>query len=222
MKQAKVKVAHATTQKFTEIVDIAENVITFSGGNAATVIEITASNFALLSQKEQDSKIYAYASLLNSLTFPIQILIRNKRVDITSYLKLLEEAEHTTKNALLGMHIKLYRDFVREMVQVNVVLNKTFYIVIGYTTLEGGVGNVGQKTKNKTVSDLTPAGAHKKLEQKAESVLSQLAKLGASARLLEKEELIKLFYDIYNDNLIDVTHITNDVDATMTQLTQNK
>src|SRR5688572_6612812 len=118
---------HATTQKFTEIADITDHAVILDGGNACLIIEVTGSNFALLSQKEQESKIVSYASLLNSLTFPIQILIRNKRVDITSYLKELENHEQNTKNDLLATHIKLYRNFVHEMIRVNVVLSKQFY-----------------------------------------------------------------------------------------------
>ena len=84
MAKAKQK-AHSSTQKFTEIVDIIDNVVILEGGKACMIIEVTGTNFALLSQKEQDSKIFSYASLLNSLSFPLQILIRNKRVDISSY-----------------------------------------------------------------------------------------------------------------------------------------
>jgi len=54
---------HNSTQKFTEIVDIVDDIVILEGGTACIVIEITASNFALLSEKEQDAKIYAYASL---------------------------------------------------------------------------------------------------------------------------------------------------------------
>src|SRR6185503_18599125 len=111
------------------IVDIVDEVVILEGGKACMIIEVTGTNFALLSQKEQDSRIFSYASLLNSLSFPLQILIRNKRVDISSYLKELEDAEKKTQNRLLAQHISQYRDFVREMVKVNVVLNKNFYLV---------------------------------------------------------------------------------------------
>ena len=192
---------HATTQKFTEIVDFIDNIVILEGGNACIVIEITASNFALLSQREQDTRIYSYASLLNSLSFPIQIIIRNKRMDITSYLKELEEMEKTTKSPQLKIHIKLYRTFVHEMITVNVVLNKAFYIVIPYSALEGGVGASAQNTTQKKASqvELVAEKAKKSLQTKADSVLVQLQKFAMSARILEKEDLIKLFYDIYNE-----------------------
>jgi len=66
------------TQQFIEITNIVDDIVILNGGNAALVIEVSATNFTLLSPEEQDAKIYAYASLLNSLSFPIQIVIRSK------------------------------------------------------------------------------------------------------------------------------------------------
>ena len=40
----------SSTQQFTEIEDIAEDIVLLKNGGACLVIEITASNFALLSQ----------------------------------------------------------------------------------------------------------------------------------------------------------------------------
>lgn len=211
---------HASTQKFTEIVEFVENTVIMEGGNACLIIEITASNFALLSKREQDSRIFSYASLLNSLSFPIQILIRNKRIDITSYIKELEEAIKNTKNPRLQAYISYYRDFVQEMVTVNVVLNKSFYIVIPFSALEMGLGGGKQKgtksQKGKAQVSASSQEAAKSLQSKAESVLNQLQKFAVSARILEKEDLVKLFYDIYNDGAnIEVEQIEPSVNASI-------
>lgn len=193
---------HASTQKFTDIVDIIGNAVFFQGGHAALVIEVMASNFSLQSEREQEAKIIAYASLLNSLTFPIQILIRNKLVDITSYIKDLEQVEKQTKNELLAKHIKLYRNFVHEMIKVNAVLNKTFYIVVPYSSLEAGVTGAAQAVPGKTIDDAAIVSAQKALQAKADSLLPQIKKLAMSARVLSKEELITLFFDEFNEGSI--------------------
>lgn len=179
------------------------------------IIEITASNFALLSQREQDSRIFSYAAFLNSLSFPIQILIRNKRMDISSYLKSLEEIEKTITLPQLKNHIKLYRAFVHEMVTVNVVLNKSFYIIIHYSSLETGVSGATQ-TAQKGMSQIEAFAkdAKKSLQSKADSVLMQLQKFAMSAKILEKEDLIKLFYIIYNEEAdLQVEQIENGTNA---------
>lgn len=190
---------HATTQKFTEIIDFVDSIVVMEGGSACMVIEITASNFALLSRREQDTRIFAYAALLNSLSFPIEIIIRNKRMDITSYIKELDDVVRDTKNPQLATYVQYYRDFVHEMVTVNVVLNKAFYIVVPFSPLESVTGAVKSTQKAQSAAETYAETAKKALQTKASTLLAQLQKFAMSARILEREDLIKLFYDIYNE-----------------------
>jgi hypothetical protein len=202
----------ATTQRFTEIVDIADNIVIFSSGNACLVIEVTATNFALLSKDEQDAKTFSYASLLNSLSFPIQIFIRSKRINISSYLKLLDEEAKDTQNQMLGDRIRLYRDFVQELVRVNTVLDKKIYMVIPYSYLEAGVSGVGSAIKKESSrKEELVRSAKTALDLKAKSLHSQLQRLGLLAKTLEKEELIKLFYEIFNEGLVETNEVTDNV-----------
>lgn len=187
-----------STQRFIEVEDIVENIVMLRGGNACLIIEVQATNFALLSRDEQAGKVAAYAQLLNSLTFPIQILIRNKKIDISSYLKLLENEVKNTKNEKLALQISLYHDFIQEIVKVNTVLDKKFYLVIPYSSLE--------KTATQTMQGGNSVSLAKSaLISKSETVLSQFARLSLAARILEKPELVKLFYEIFNENVGEAT-----------------
>jgi hypothetical protein len=208
---------HATTQKFTEIVDFGEDIVIFEGGNACMIIEITASNFALLSKREQDSRVFAYAGLLNSLSFPVQILIRNRRMDISIYINELEGIIKTTKNQQLQAYIDYYAGFIKEMVTVNVVLNKQFYIVVPFSSLEMGVTGATQTSqKGQAQIDAFATEARKALQTKASSLLGQLQKFATSAKVLQKEELIKLYYEIYNeDTQADVQQMQQGADASV-------
>lgn len=205
-KKEKPKSNAGSTQKFIEIEDINDRIVMLKGGNACTIVEVQATNFALLSQAEQAGKIAGYAQLLNSLTFPVQIVIKNKKVDITSYLKLLESEAKNTKNEKLALQISLYHDFIQEIVKVNTVLDKKFYLVIGYSALEK---TATQAMKGSETSSLAKAS----LQAKSEMLLTQFARLSLAARVLEKEELVKLFYEIFNENVgqaagIDQTYNT--------------
>jgi hypothetical protein len=214
---------HSTTQKFTEIVDISENVVILSGGNACLVIEITAMNFELLSQEEQDAKIYAYSSLLNSLSFPIQVIVRSKRLDITAYLRQLDTQEKASQNPLLSEQIRLYRDFVQELVKVNTVLDKRFYIIIAYSYLESGAAAASKITdKNLSQNPSFVTNAKASLQTKAQSLHSQLARLGLKAATLEREELIKLFYEIYNDSSIETNQVDENLRTPFVKMEQKK
>lgn len=193
----------ATTQRFTEIECIADDIVLLTFGNACLVIEVTATNFSLLSQEERDAKIYAYATLLNSLSFPIQIYIRSKKIDISSYLKLLDTESTKTQNQILANKIKLYRDFVESLVKINSVLDKKFYIIIPYSYLEEGA------IKTKIRFDSAKAA----LKLKADSINTQLTRLNLQAKTLNANELVKLFYNVYNDGSLEFNQETHRVQS---------
>lgn len=200
----------ATTQKFIEIQDIVDNVVVLSSGNACLVIEVQATNFSLLSQEEQDIKVLSYSSLLNSLSFSIQVFIRSKKIDISSYLRLLDDEFNKSQNQLLKNQIKLYKDFVAELIKVNTVLDKKFYIAIPYSGLESGI-NMGHG--NFFLS------AKSKLSTKAESLHAMLRRMNLPARTLSREELVKLFHEIYNG---DFEQINQTMESIKFPIVQNK
>ena len=128
--------ATAATQDFLDIEDLASDLVLLKGGSACLVLEVSAINFGLLSENEQDATIYAYAQLLNSLTFSIQIVIISRQKDISDYIKLLDARLTQTTAPLLRDQLGKYRDFVKSVVRQGNVLDKRFYVVIAFTSLE--------------------------------------------------------------------------------------
>lgn len=175
-------VRKGSTQAFTEVKDIVEDVVFLTTAEASLLIEVQATNFSLLGKQEQDARIFAYAQLLNSLSFPIQIVVRNKQINLSSYVELLDE--ELKKESIFSSSIQKYRDFVQSLVTVRSVLDKKFYIIIPYSPHEKG-------TEQKAVQAV--------LHTKAEILLSQLSRLGVRANVVEKEKLLSLFFTIYNE-----------------------
>ena len=183
-----------TTQRFTEISDIVDNVVILSGGQACLIIEVKAVNFSLQSQEDQQIKILTYASLLNSLSFPIQIVVVSRKIDISNYIGLLEDEQRKTPSDILAQRIRMYKEFVRDLVRTNTVLDKKFYIAISFSFLEKGASAVGSiKDKNAFAKD-----AKNLLMSKATSVLGGLQRIGLVSKVLGQNELINLYYEIYN------------------------
>lgn len=191
---------HASTQGFIEVLDIREDVVLLKGSAACLILEVQSVNFALLSQEEQRAKIYSYASFLNSLSFPIQILVQNKRVDITSYVKLLDAEIAKTQSEKLATYIGLYRNFVQELVKVNTVLDKRFYIVLPYSYLEKGA-NAGVTQKGMSTDEQLFTHAKQVLHTKADAIQTQLARVNLRVKVLQKEDLIKMYYEFFNRDL---------------------
>lgn len=194
-KSAQIK---SSTQKFIEIEDIFENIILLSSGNAALVIEVTAVNFALLSKDEQEAKIASYVSFLNSLSFPIQIVINSRQLDISSYLNKLKTEEDAQTNPVVKQRIALYRNFVADLVKVNIVLDKRFYIVVSFSYLEKGAGAAVSRVKKGNFGQDFKTSAKASLHAKAQAIQSQLTSLNLKTKTLQQEELTQLFHEIFN------------------------
>lgn len=193
----------APTQDFLEIEDIQDDLIIQKDGSCALVLETSAVNFGLLSEREQDALIYAYAALLNSLTFTIQIVIRSRRKDISAYLRLLDNQIEKQKNPLLSEQMKKYRQFIEETVKKNNVLDKKFYLVIPFSFLELGAGSaltsfVKRKKGLPFGKDYILERAKTTLIPRREHLARQFNRLGLKTRQLGTEELIQLFYNLYN------------------------
>ena len=195
----------ASTQEHLEIEDIKDGIVILKDGSCCLVLATTAINFGLLSEKEQEATIYAYAALLNSLNFSIQIVIRSARKDISSYLALLDEREAQESRRLIKEQIVKYRQFIQETVQKNNVLDKKFYLVIPMTSLEMGVSKTLKQNlnftpqKNKSFDKTVLVQQAKiNLYPKRDHLLRQLARLGLKTHQLESQELIRLFFNVYN------------------------
>lgn len=192
-----------TTQEHLDIEDVRDSLVVLKNGEAVAIIQTNAINFDLLSEREQDAMIFAYAALLNSLTFPIQVLIRTRRMDISNYMQYLVLARKAVKSDEIRDQIDKYAYFIKDLVTKNQVLDKRFYIVVPYLAVSltqlksAGLGVFGKKPQvaNKMI---TLEKAKVNLEPKVEHIIKQLNRIGIKAKQLNTEELVELYYDIYN------------------------
>ncbi|MBI4999887.1 hypothetical protein HZB97_03920, partial [Candidatus Gottesmanbacteria bacterium] len=153
-----------------------------------------------------DALIFAYAGLLNSLTFPLQIVIRSRRKDISAYLKLLEEAKAKQEKEELKERIAKYKEFIGKTVGENNVLDKKFYLVIPFSSLELGVKTAAGALIRKRGLPFPKAyildRAKTALLPKRDHLLRQLNRLGLRGEQLTTQDLIELFHSIYNPGVI--------------------
>lgn len=207
----------ASTQEHLDIEDIRDDIIILKDGGCALVLATTAVNFGLLSEKEQDATIYAYAALLNSLTFALQIVVRSQKKDISSYLKRLTQLQQKATQPEIKEQLGKYQRFVQETVAKNEVLDKKFYLVIPMTALELGVTQALASSFKKKKGlpfpkDYILEKAKIKLHPKRDHLIRQLNRLGLKARQLKTAELIKLFFEAYNPS--EKSQPTNQAGAT--------
>lgn len=181
------------TQKFIELEDVVDDIVLLHGNGAACVVEVGAVNFYLLSSEEQSSIIYAYSNLLNSLSFPIQVVILSKKMDVSSYLEYLENKVTNQPQQILKTYLQHYQDYIKTIIKKNTVLEKRFFFVIPFNPLEMGASGMGKLQKEYVVTR-----AKTSLYPKRDHLLRLLAKMGLRATVLHQQEVVELYYNIYN------------------------
>jgi len=211
----------STTQQYIEIYDITNDLVIQKSGGVSLVLSVTAMNFGLLAEEEQDAIIYGYAGLLNSLNYPIQIVIRSQTKDVTSYLNSLKLKEDETINRVRKDQIRKYREFVADLVQERNVLDKKFYVVVPATALELGLvttQSVLPGVKSPDISSFDRSviieRATQLLEPKRDHLMAQFSRIGLSSKQLRTQELIQLFYTIYNPEASEGQKMTDSTSYT--------
>lgn len=192
----------STTQDFLPIADITEDLVLLKDGGAAIIMESTSLNFGLLSEKEQSAVVAAFAALINSLSFSIQIFIRTQKKDITGYIKYFDEKSAKITNPNLKAITQNYRQFITESIKKKTVLGKRFFVVLPLSSLELGVANSARSVLKKGPLPFSKDYVIKKakliLFPKKDHLSRQAGRLGLKLRQLKNEELVDLFYQIYN------------------------
>src|SRR3989344_5393293 len=207
---AKSKI-HSSTQDFTEIVDVSDDIVFLKGANACMVMEVSSVNFFLLSQDEQNARIYGYMALLNSLASAIQILIISRRVDLGNYIKLIEEKISNIQNQKVREQLTLYRDFIKDIIKGEGLLDKKIYIVIPFSQLELGVAATVKTQRPDKKNLLLSERVKSALISKRNNVATQVGRMGLIARPLTTNELIKLFYELLNQEFITLDFDSSDI-----------
>lgn len=185
----------ASTQSFVEIEEIQDDLVLLKDYSSAIVVEVGAVNFWLLSQEEQESIVYAYGNLLNSLSFPVQILILSKRMNISSYLEYLDDKINKQRIDVIRKRLRSYQEFIKNIVKKNSVLEKRFFFIVPFSPLEMGIAGTNIKGLNKTY---VLSRAKTSLYPKRDNLLRLLNRIGLKPTVLQKQELTELFYNLYN------------------------
>jgi hypothetical protein len=210
-----------STQSRLHLQEIKDGFLILKDGRFLMAVQTSAVNFDLLSEAEQDAMIAAYAEVLNSLPFPIEIVIHTRRMDISNYLLYLETYEKKQTNKALHDQITYYRNFVKQLVVENNVLFKKFYLVLPYDVAEKNKLNfmdrvVGQVTGgNRKVSAYSQAefeAAKQHLTEKFEELKNLFSRMNIKLRQLNNQEILELFYEIYNPRQAAKQHLNETIE----------
>jgi len=195
------------SQNFVPIDQVHDGIIVLKDGTLRTIVMASSINIALKSEGEQSSILRQFENFLNSLDFSIQIFIQSRALDIKPYLLLLEEQMQKQQSELMKIQIREYIDFVRGFVGGANIMAKSFYIVVPYgpTSLEVNPSISGiqavfntQKTSKNGISMQLFEEYRSQIEQRLSVVSQGLSRMGVRSVQLGTEEVIELFYKLFN------------------------
>lgn len=194
--------SQARTQDFVAIADIKENVIIQKSGQMNMVLLASSINFALKSIDEQRAILQQFQSFLNTLDFSLQIHMQSRRLNINPYLAVLAELEDKQDNDLMRIQLREYVEFIRSFTTDVDVMSKNFFVVVPYTpskiNLGKGLGLFSPGGSKGAVSDAAFEENRTQLEQRVSLVTEGLGRIGVRTITLGKDELVELYYHIYN------------------------
>lgn len=211
-------VASLPTQEFVPVREVRDGTVVLKDGSLRSVLLTSSVNFALKSADEQKSIIFQFQNFLNSLDFPIQIFIESRKLDIRPYIAILEERYKEQTSELLKIQTREYIEFVRTFTESSNIMTKSFFVVVPYSpTLiqtDKGIGKnfsnvtglLGKKPEAKEAARDSVVEFEERrtqLEQRVGVVEQGLTRVGVRVVQLGTEEVIELFYKIFNPGELD-------------------
>lgn len=207
-----------TTLAFVEVAEIRDGVLVLRDGTMRTVTAVSSANFALKSGEEQQIIINNFQGLLNSLEFPIQILVQSRKLNLDPYIAKLSQLEDKQQNDLLRIKMQEYIEYIKEMLNQINIMKKDFYIIVGYEPLSVKIGffsgiaralNPTRVIKMKREEFLRDRNF---LMQRTESVTSKFSALDLKTDTLNTEQLIALMYNSYNPDTLESVRLKDVAD----------
>lgn len=196
-----------STKQLVEVANIIDNIVLLKNSSLRAVIEVSAINFELRSEGEQIAILQNFQRFVNSIDFPLQIVVNSRKLNIDEYLKLIDDSANALTNELLKIQATEYSRFVKDLSDLSNIMSKKFYIVVPFYVFEApSKSGITQSIK----SILKPSAVVKELTseqletykgqllQRTELIFDGLIGMGLKAKTLERNDLMNLFYGLYN------------------------
>lgn len=202
------KVKAEATQSFVPIKEVRDGVVILKDGSLRALLMASSINLALKGSDEQQAIIGQFQNFLNSLEFPVQFFVESRDLDIRPYIALLEERYTKELDDLMKIQIREYIAFIKDFTERANIMSKNFFIVVPYdpAIISRGGGVKG------ALGSLLPTGGDSsialtneqfeqyrtQLEQRISVVEQGLVRTGVRVVNLGTEEVIELFYKLFN------------------------
>lgn len=201
-----------STQTYLRIGEIHDNTLVLKNGGVRAILRCSSVNFNLKSEDEKNAIIYSYQSFLNTLDFPLQIVIRSKRLDIDNYIAKLKGLAEKQANLMLQKQTTDYIEYIQKLVEYADIMEKDFFVVVPYDPFRSQKISLIQTILTRLFSSQDSYSEVKRrheefeqlkkgLMQRVNVVKSGLENVGLKVEELDTQKLIEVFYNTYNPEI---------------------
>ncbi len=193
------------TQEFVPIKEVRDGIVILKDGSLRALVMASSINLALKSQDEQQAIIGQFQNFLNSLEFSVQFFVESRQLDIRPYIALLEERLGAELDDLMKIQIREYIAFIKDFTARANIMAKNFFIVVPYdpALISRGGGALaslipGGKSALGPLSDEQFEQYRTQIQQRIAVIEQGLVRTGVRVANLGTEEVIELFYKLFN------------------------
>ncbi|OGI32133.1 MAG: hypothetical protein A2271_03425 [Candidatus Moranbacteria bacterium RIFOXYA12_FULL_35_19] len=211
-KKLSTEPSSSPTQKYLDIAEVKDDVIVLKSGALRSILAVSAINFDLKSTDEQEAIISQYQNFLNSVDFPVQILISSRKLDMRNYFEFITSKEKTQSSELLRLQLSEYKNFIEQLVKGSDIMEKNFYIIVPFSPIENkeksffsNIGSLWNPQKNILEKRENFETYKNQLLQRIDHIIAALSGIGLRIVPLKTEELIELLFDSYNPEIFNAT-----------------
>ena len=192
-----------SAQSFVPLKEIRDGIAILRDGNLRGILMVSSINFALKSHDEQVAILAQFQAFLNTLDFSLQISVQSRRLNIEPYLELLHTKEAGQDNDLMRIQLREYIEFIRTFTTEVDIMAKSFFVVVPYSPagvdVERGLSSLLSSGKiDQATNDERFMEHRSQLEQRISVVEQGLARIGVRSIPLGTDEIIELFYHLFN------------------------
>lgn len=194
----------APAQQFVPVQEVRDGIVVMKDGTLATIVLVSSINLSLKSYDEQRATLMQFQGFLNTLDFPIQIVVQSRRYDVRPYIVTLQNRLREQTEPLLQVQTREYIQFIQTFTdQVN-IMRKSFFVVIPYVppliSQNKGIAKLFSFVSKTPTTDSVGAFEEERsqIEQRMSVVEQGLTRLGLRIAQLGTQEVIELLYKTFN------------------------
>ena len=201
------------TETMLSFSEIRNDTMILKDGGLRAILKIRGLNLDLKNYDEQEVILQQYKRFLNSLAFPIQILIRNTYLDLSWYINYVRRNLKQISNKTLLGQGEEYAKFLENIdMQQGLIFVKEFYIIIPHYSDGNDNKQVNKKRYQKLMNVLNAKDSVEKvvaryrnflktknqIDTRCALITEGLSAIGIGCERANTSEIINLLFRYYN------------------------